>query len=284
MNFSPNHLQDVDCVEFHTWGDFLYEGPSVLLYFFNENNEIDGPPQIRPTSAKVVCMSWVMVASHFNRFHWFHKGFVIYFQEKTIKINVLHNCCAKTNLHVCKLDLVMSWSITCINWPQQITWFACCQNIETCVKGNHVKVFVTTKGGGLSRELPHTRKLHRELPREQANHMISCELVDAIELWPNEPCTPQLMVEAIVKDHGISDQTSPQNKQQGYNPEEESHKPRGLIHENRACKHIGIHENQDFECKTCMFSMKSLENLANAVKSMVFQWKSWKNKHFQCFL
>ena len=139
------------------------------------------------------------------------------------------------------------------------------------------------KGGGLSRELPHTRKLHRELPREHANHMISGELVHAIELWPNEPCTPQLMVEAIVKDHGISDQTSPQNKQQGYNPEEESHKPRGLIHENCACKHIGIHENQDVECKTCMFSMKSLENLANAVKSMVFLWKTWKSMHFQCF-
>ena len=151
-------------------------------------------------------------------------------------------------------------------------------------RGNMWRYFVTTKGGGLSRELPHTRKLHRELPREHANHMISCELVHAIELWPNEPCTPQLMVEAIVKDHGISDQTSPQNKQQGYNPEEESHKPRGLIHENCACKHIWIHENQDFECKTCMFSMKSLENLANAVKSMVFLWKTWKSKHFQCFL
>ena len=39
----------------------------------------------------------------------------IYFQEKTLKAHVLHNCCAKTSLHVCKLDLVMSWSITCIN-------------------------------------------------------------------------------------------------------------------------------------------------------------------------
>lgn len=151
-------------------------------------------------------------------------------------------------------------------------------------RGNMWRYLSLQRGGGLSRELPHTRKLHRELPREQANHMISGELVHAIELWPNEPCTPQLMVEAIVKDHGIADQTSPQNKQQAYNPEEESHKPRGLIHENSACKHIGIHENQGFECKTCMFSMKSLENLANAVKSMVFQWKSWKSKHFQCFL
>ena len=245
---------------------------------------LEAPPKYEQHRQMSSACPGVEVASHFSIFHWFHKGFAVYFQEKIIKINVLHNCCAKTNLHVCKLDLVMSWSITCINWPQQITWFACCQNIETCVKGKHVKVFVTTKGGGLSRELPHTRKLHRELPREQANHMISCELVHAIELWPNEPCTPQLMVEAIVKDHGMSDQTSPQNKQPGHNAEEESHKPRGLIHENCACKHIGIDENQDFECKTCMFSMKSLENLANAVKSMVFQWKSWKSKHFQCFL
>ena len=138
--------------------------------------------------------------------------------------------------------------------------------------------------GGLSRELLHTRKLHRELPREHANHMISCELVNAIELWPNEPCTPQLMVEAIVKDHGVSDQRSHQNKEPGYNPEGESHKPRGLIHENCACKQIGMYENQNFECKTCMFSMKSIENIVNAIKSMVFQWKTWKNKYFQGFL
>ena len=56
--------------------------------------------------------------------------------------------------------------------------------------------------GGLSRELLHTRKLHRELPREQANHMISCELVNAIELWHNEPCTPQLLVKQLSKTIG----------------------------------------------------------------------------------
>ena len=102
-------------------------------------------------------MSWLMVAWIFLIFHWFHKGFAIYFQEKTLKAHVLHNCCAKTSLHVCKLDLVMSWSITCINWPQQITWFACCQNIETCLKVKHVKVFVTTKdvGWAFQRIAPH---------------------------------------------------------------------------------------------------------------------------------
>ena len=129
----------------------------VFCYTFSmKTMKLMPPPQRRATSAQVVCMSWVMVAWHFSKFHWFRKDFAIYFQEKTIKINVLHNCCAKTNLHVCKLDLVMSWSITCIKWPQQITWFACCQNIETCVKGKHVKVFVTTQGGGaLQRIAPH---------------------------------------------------------------------------------------------------------------------------------
>ena len=115
---------------------------------------LEAPPKYEQHRQMSSACPGVEVASHFSRFHWFHKGFAIYFQEKTIKINVLHNCCAKTNLHVCKLDLVMSWSITCINWPQQITWFACCQNIETCVKGNHVKVFVTTKGGGSPENCP----------------------------------------------------------------------------------------------------------------------------------
>ena len=112
---------------------------------------------------RFVFMSWLMEAWIFLIFHRFHNGFAIYFQEKTLKAHVLHNCCAKTSLHVCKLDLVMSWSITCINWPQQITWFACCQNIETCLKVKHVKVFVTTNdvGWAFQRIAPHKQAPQR---------------------------------------------------------------------------------------------------------------------------
>ena len=46
---------------------------------------------------------------------------------------------------------------------------------------------------------------------------------------------------------------------------------------------IWMYENQNFECKTCMFSMKSLENSVNAKKSMVFQWKNKKNTNFSRF-
>ena len=161
-------LPDVDCVEFHTWWYVLNEKPIVLLYFFIQKQwnswfGWDALPwgRLRKNThifcRRFVFMSWLMVAWIFLIFHWFHKGFAIYSQEKTLKAHVLHNCCAKTSLHVCKLDLVMSWSITCINWPQQITWFACCQNTETCLKVKHVKVFVNTNdvGWAFQRIAPH---------------------------------------------------------------------------------------------------------------------------------